>query len=88
VKKYRLYTSSSGWNNRHASLKTHLGIPNGFGTTEYAPMREVGNSENADFGKFIMPVMTSGRWKCEDQFNPSNLVDFDPTWNIPPPIGS
>lgn len=84
--KYRLYASSSGWDNRHASLKTYLGIPNDEGTTEYATKLRVGNSENDDHGKYIMPVMMDGRWECDGQFNASDLVDFDPTWNIPPPM--
>ena len=86
MKKYRLYATSSGWENRHASLKTYLGIPTEAGTTEYADRIQVGNSENDDHGKYIMPVMMDGRWECDDQFNPSDLVDFDPTWNIPPPF--
>ena len=79
--KYALYSSTSSWNSRNASLEAALGIPNGQGTDKYAEISEVENSENADYGKFIMPVFTSGTWKCDDQFNPSQLVDFDPTWN-------
>ena len=84
MKKYRLYDTTSEWNSRNASLETHLGIPNGAGTLRYADLLEVGNDENADYGKYIMPVCMNGTWKCDDQFVASNLVDFDPTWNLPP----
>ena len=79
--KYRLYASQSGWTSRNNSLEAHLGIPDGKGTKSYAVIERVGNSENADYGKYIMPVCTEGTWKCDDQFNLSSLVDFDPTWN-------
>ena len=84
--KYRLYSSRSGWTSRNSSLEEHLGIPDGKGTLRYAVISEVENPENADFGKFIMPVMTEGTWKCDDQFPASDLVDFDPEWNplVPP----
>jgi hypothetical protein len=81
--KYRLYSSTSGWNNRNSSLEEHLGIPDGEGTLRYAIRTSVTNSENSDYGKYIMPVVTEGKWKCDDEFPSSDLVDFDPTWNLP-----
>jgi len=84
VKKYRLYSSQSGWTNRNASLETHLGIPNGKGTFCYGVLAQVENPDNDEYGKYIMPVMMDGDWKCDDQFAPADLVDFDPTWRIDP----
>ena len=83
--KFRLYSSRSGWTSRNASLESHLGIPNGEGTLRYADMLQVENPENADYEKYIMPACTEGTWKCDDQFNPSDLVDYDPTWELPIP---
>lgn len=83
--KYRLYSTRSGWTSRNASLESHLGIPDGKGTLRYAEITEVNNPENEDYEKYIMPVCTEGTWKCDDQFNPSDLVDYDPTWFLPPP---
>tara|TARA_Y100001937_G_scaffold116766_1_gene169093 strand:- start:65 stop:325 length:261 start_codon:yes stop_codon:yes gene_type:complete len=79
--KYALYNTSSDWNAKNSALETALGIPNGQGTDKYAEISKVENSENADYGKFIMPVFTLGTWKCDDQFDSNELVDFDPTWN-------
>ena len=84
MKKYRLYDTTSEWDSRNASLETHLGIPNGKGPLRYAEISQVGNPENDDYEKYIMPVCMDGTWKCDDQFDASNLVDFDPTWNLPP----
>ena len=82
--KYRLYSSQSEWTSRNESLEEHFGIPNGKGTLRYAKILQVSNPENADYDKYIMPVCTDGTWKCLDLLNPSDLVDFDPTWNPPP----
>ena len=83
--KYRLYSTRSGWTSRNASLESHIGIPDGKGTLRYAEITEVNNPENEDYEKYIMPVCTEGTWKCDDQFNASDLVDYDPTWFLPPP---
>ena len=83
--KYSLYASRSGWTSRNASLEEHLGIPNGHGTLRYADILQVGNPENSDYEKYIMPVCTFSTWKCDDQFNPSDLVDYDDNWFPGPP---
>lgn len=80
--KFKLYSSGSGWNNQHAAIKTHLGIPTG-GTTEYAERLQIDNAEHPDHGKYVFTVKTTGRWKCDDQFNSSDLVDYDPDWYAP-----
>lgn len=82
--KFRLYATTSGWDSRHTSIKEYLGIPTG-STTEYAIRSAVDNPDNSDFGKYLFPVCTAGRWKCDDQFNAGDLVDYDPTWELPSP---
>jgi hypothetical protein len=32
---------------------------------------------------FIFPVITEGMWKCDDQFEASELVDHDSSWAKP-----
>tara|TARA_R110002012_G_scaffold99939_1_gene238156 strand:- start:11 stop:268 length:258 start_codon:yes stop_codon:yes gene_type:complete len=77
--KYRLYSTLSGWTSRNESLESHLGIPDG-NTIRYAEVSQVTNPDNSDYEKFIMPVVTSGPWKCDDQFSSSDLVDYDDNW--------
>lgn len=84
MKKYKLYSSQSGWNGRNDSLESHLGIPNGAGTTCYAVIAQVANPDNSDYEKYIMPVVMSGGWKCDDQFNASDLVNYDTDWFLNP----
>lgn len=83
--KYRLYSTRSGWTSRNASLEAYLGIPDGKGTLRYAEITQVTNPDNADYEKYIMPVCMVGTWKCDDQFNASDLVDYDPDWYLPVP---
>ena len=80
--KFQLYSSTSGWNNRHAAIKTHLGIPTG-GTTEYAERVQINNAEHEDHGKYPFPVMMDGTWKCDDQFNANDLVNNNTDWFVP-----
>ena len=79
--KFKLYSSISEWNSRHAEIKTHLGLPTPE-TSEYAKISQINNESHPDFGKYIFPVMTNGRWGCDDQFDPSELVDHDDNWII------
>ena len=81
--KYMLYSTLSGWTSRNSSLEAHLGIPDGKGTLRYAEVSQVTNPANADYEKYIMPVVTEGTWKCDDQFNPADLVEWQDDWNTP-----
>lgn len=85
MKKYRLYEEESAFTSKNAALESYLGIPRE-GTLHYASISRVENPASLDYGKYIMPVCMDAQWKCDDQFDPSKLVDYDPTWNVPLPI--
>ena len=77
--KYRLYDTESEWTAKNAALETHLGIPTS-GTAQYASPGQVSNEENDDYPKWVMPVVTRGRWACADQFDADNLVEYQAGW--------
>ena len=77
--KYKLFSSQTDWDNTHNSIKSFLGLPTAT-TDQYAVISEVDNSEHSDFGKYIFPVKTTGVWKCDDQFNSEDLVDYQDSW--------
>ena len=79
--KAQLYASAEEWHSTHATIKTYLGIPNGT-TTEYAVISQVDNPTNADFEKYIFPVVTEYRWACDDQF--PDAVEWNSDWILPP----
>ncbi len=81
VTKYKLYSTESEWDDKNTSICAHLGIPSPQ-AERYADKATVQNPESDDFGKFIMPVITSGPFKCDDQF--SDPVDWDNSWDILP----
>ena len=82
TKKYKLYATESGWDNKHVSLMAHLGIPAG-NNLRYAIKTTVQNPDSSDHGKFIKPVVTTGEWKCDDQFS-SGVVNWNNDWdNLP-----
>jgi hypothetical protein len=85
--KYQLFATKGAWTTKETALEAHLGIPTS-GTAQYASATQVTNEANADFGKWIMPAVERGRWKCDDQFDSSKLVEFQPRWfdpDAPPP---
>ena len=83
-KKYMLYDTPSEWNEKEESLIDYLDVRSTL-TPAYATLSIVENTDSSDFGKFIMPVCMDGRWKCDDQFDASDLVDWQDDWNIPLP---
>ena len=70
--KCKLYASKSSWTARENALREHLDIPNG-GTTGYAQPMQITNEESEYFGKWMMPVMTSGTWNTMSR----DIVVFD-----------
>ena len=82
--KFKLYNTESEWNASHALVMEALGIPTANGlTTAYAEISQVENEAHADHGKFIMPVIFSGSWKCDQLFD-GDLVDRDADWRQTP----
>ena len=82
--KCQLFASKGTWTTKHNALQAHLGLPTS-GTARYAVAEQVTNEAHEDHGKWIMPVVERGRWKCDDQFNANELVDYDPSWFVSPP---
>ena len=84
VTKYQLFTEKSDWTAKNEEIDSFLSLPIGT-TLTYGQPDTVQNPDSSDFGKFIMPVMFIGTWKCDDQFNASDLVDWQADWDIPVP---
>lgn len=62
-----------------ATINNALSLPS-IEATNYCTPDCVSNIEHADYDKFIIPIKTEGRWKCDQLFNTEDLVDFDETW--------
>ena len=77
--KAALYDTAEACRAAIASVEASLGIPSGV-TTRYAQPEPVTNEESSDFGKFVLPVKVLGTWKCDQLFEPSELVDWDASW--------
>jgi hypothetical protein len=69
----------AAWDAHDAVARAGLSIPNAHANIYSCPY-EVTNSESADFGKFIFLVMTSGNWKCDQLFESSDVIDWNPDW--------
>lgn len=84
MKLFMLYDAESDFTTKNAEVQTFLDIPSG-GTTRYAAGDQVANPSSADFGKYIMPVFTSGQYKCDSLFVASALTDWGDDWAKPAP---
>lgn len=81
--KYKLLDTPAQFEAAEADMKSKLGIPDNKGTLNYAAQTMVDNPDHADYGMFIFPVILAGAWKCDQHFDASELVDFDPSWAKP-----
>jgi hypothetical protein len=80
--KYKLLNTPEEFSAKELEVKSLLSIPDSAGTVRYAESRMIDNSEHADYGLFIFPVITEGKWKCDQHFDSSELVDHDPSWFV------
>ena len=80
--KYKLLNTQEEFSAKELEVKSLLSIPDSAGTVRYAESRMIDNPEHADYGLFIFPILTEGKWKCDQHFDSSELVDFDPSWFV------
>lgn len=81
--KYKLLNTPEEFDAKEAEMKTLLAIPDNAGTSKYAESVMIDNPDHADYGMFLFPVISEGKWKCDDQFEASELVDHDSSWAKP-----
>tara|TARA_Y100000310_G_C20372024_1_gene663957 strand:+ start:447 stop:701 length:255 start_codon:yes stop_codon:yes gene_type:complete len=74
-----LCDDSDAWEAHNATASTGLGIPNASANC-YAVPCEVTNPESSEVGKLVFPVKTFGTWKCDQFFDPDELVEWNPAW--------
>jgi len=60
-------------------INSALSLPS-VDASNYCTPNKVTNTNNINYNKFIIPIKTEGRWKCDQLFNTEDLVDFDSTW--------
>lgn len=81
--KFKLLNTPTEFDAKEAEMKSLLSIPDNAGTSKYAESRMIDNPDHADYGMFLFPVVTEGKWKCDQHFEASELVDFDSDWAKP-----
>ena len=81
--KYKLLNTPEEFDAKEAEMKVLLAIPDNAGTSKYAESQMIDNPDHADYGMFIFPVVTEGKWKCDQHFSSDELVDHDSSWAKP-----
>lgn len=77
--KYLLLTESE-WDLCEQQACAKFSLPDA-NARRYARKTLVTNSNNSNYGKFIFPVATVGKWKCDDLF--PDAISEDDNWNDP-----
>jgi len=80
MNKYILYSTQEEWNASNDAMNTLFGLPDSNGNERYAEMAQVSNPDHADYGKYIFPITTRGNYVTINEFNVSDMVEFDPEW--------
>jgi len=83
MKKYILYSTEEEWNASNEAMNTLFGLPDVHGNERYAEIQQVSNLGHNDFGKYIFPITTQGNFITLNEFNVSDMVEFDPDWADP-----
>jgi len=83
MKKYILYSTQEEWNASNDAMNTLFGLPDINGNERYAEMAQVSNSDHADYDKYIFPITTQGNFVTLNEFDISDMVEFDPEWADP-----
>lgn len=82
--KYKLLNTPEEFTALQSDMETKLGLPDGKGSKKYGSETFIDNSEHADYGKILFPVLMSGDWQTSQYFDASELVDFDSNWFATP----
>ena len=80
MNKYILYSTQEEWNASNDAMNTLFGLPDSLGNGRYAEIQQVSNLGHNDFGKYIFPITTTGNYVTINEFNVSDMVEFDPEW--------
>ncbi len=80
MSKYILYSTQEEWNASNDAMNTLFGLPDSHGNERYAEIQQVSNLGHNDFGKYIFPITTAGNYVTINEFNVSDMVEFDPEW--------
>jgi len=80
MSKYILYNTQEEWNASNDAMNVLFGLPDDNGNARYAEIQQVSNSGHSDFGKYIFPITTTGNYVTINEFNVSDMVEFDPEW--------
>jgi hypothetical protein len=86
MSKYILYSTQEEWNASNDAMNALFGLPDSHGNERYAEIQQVSNLSHNDFGKYIFPITTTGNFVTLNEFNVSDMVEFDPEWTSDEPI--
>lgn len=80
MKKYIIKDSEAQAQETIAHIEQYINFIHTDNTTKYANAMKIMNESHEHTGKYVVPVVTSGAYKCDQLFDPEQLVTSDSTW--------
>ena len=77
--KAKIFNTSAKATESITEVETALGIPQP-GTDKYADVWKIVNPSSEYANKFTFPIMTEGKWKCDQLFDAADLINWDDDW--------
>ena len=75
-----LFDTESDWRELVTDLNGRLGLPSGATASYASTPKTVANESSEDFGKYVLSIKEIGTWKCDQFFEPDELVEWNPAW--------
>ena len=61
-------------------ISNHIGLEKDAKTNQYAPLMRIYEDESPDNGKYIIPIVVEGTFKCDDLYDASILIEYQEHW--------
>lgn len=80
MKKYIIKDNETQAHETITHIEQYINFIHTDNTTKYANVMRIVNEAHEHTGKYVVPIITSGAYKCDQLFEPEQLVSGDSTW--------
>ena len=78
--KYIVVNNSAEARKHLSDISKHIGLQKDGKTNQYAPLMRIYEDESPDNGKYIIPIVVEGTFKCDDLYDASILIEYQEHW--------
>jgi hypothetical protein len=85
--KYIVTNNSAEARKELLKISNHIGLEKDSKTNQYAPLVQIDEEDSPDTGKYIIPIVTEGKFKCDDLYDSSELIEYQEHWDSRQNVG-